>query len=407
MFETLKTIVAILREKETSKAPDKIVVSLADLSILWIRYNNSFEPAIPKRPLRLPPETGRTIEVDPPKKEVPDAASVEISASAFYDEVIEPYRILLEQDRVLEGINAMVGILKEHGGCPSIVQHGYDSEREEVPRIEEILSRVLLRDHTFRTTRIAMQLLSDRYGEKPVAYVPVMLIAGLGHDLGKIPGFRADGRYAKADHPVTSAAIVEGLFPELSGTHTLSVALQAIREHHHAAKDQVGMMLKEADGRAREIEIAAADKSGTVLPVTEWFDAVEYMDRIGRQVNVTQTGNAWQAFSFNGTVYFEPGFLYESAQEMALEKNVIDIELLRQSDRDAALLKILKVLRPLNVLGDELGAGYVARRYEVQTGQLKKKLSFTPFKASAFDDHGRFEERKKDHPPMVTGIKAL
>ena len=53
---------------------------------------------------------------------------------------------------------------------------------------------------------------------------------------------------------------------------------------------------------------------------------MEYLDRIGRQVNVTQTGNALQAFTFDGVVYFDPGFLYSTAQEMALEKNVIDIE---------------------------------------------------------------------------------
>ena len=398
MFETLKTIITILGEKEVPKVPDKIVVSLEELSTLWIKYNNSFEPVVPKPALSIPSAT-----VIDAEKEVP---SVEIATSAFYDEVIEPYRALLERDKTLEGINAMVNILKEDGGCPSIVQVGYDSETEEVPRIEEILSHVSVRDHTFRTTRIAMKLLNDRYGEKPVAYVSVMLIAALGHDLGKIPRFRREGRYVKADHPVTSAGLVEGLFPELSGTHTLSVALTAIKEHHHMTKDQVCMMLKEADGRAREIEIAAGDKGGAVLPVAEWFDPLEYMERIGRQVNVTQTGNPWQAFSFGDTIYFEPGFLYDSAREMALEKNVINIEFLRQSDRDAALLKILKVLRPLNVLGDELGVGYVTRRYEVQTALMKKKASFTPFKASAFDDR-EFEERKKDHPPMIMGIKSF
>ncbi len=425
MFETVRTIIAILREKETAPHEDKIAVSLAELSTLWIRYNNSFEPVIPKGPPQLP-AAERTIEVEPVKASVEnspvepqtpkavraepqrtDPASVECATSAFYDEVIEPYRDLLERDKALEGINAMVGILKEQGGCSSIVQQGYDAEREEVPRIEEILSGVSLRDHTLRTTRIAMQILCDRYGEKPVAYVPVMLIAALGHDLGKIPRFRGNGKYAKADHPVTSAAIVADLFPELIHTHTLGVALQAIREHHQVGKDQVALMLKEADGRARELEIAASDRTGAITPVAEWFDVVEYLERIGRQVNVTQTGNVWQAFSFDGTVYFDPEFLYASAQEMALEKNVINIELLRQSDRDIALLKVLKLLRPLNVLGDELGANHIARRYEVHTGQSRKRLSFTPFKASAFDDHGQFEARMKDHPPIVTGVRPL
>ena len=88
------------------------------------------------------------------------------------------------------------GHLEGAGGCPSLVRQDYDTERDDAPRIAEILAHVSLRDHTFRTARIALQILHDRYGEKPVAYVTVMLIAALGHDLGKIPpsGARAHMR---------------------------------------------------------------------------------------------------------------------------------------------------------------------------------------------------------------------
>ncbi len=412
MFETLKTIIATLREKE-AVPEETICVTLAELSTVWIRYNNSFMDAIPKGLREIPPAP-RIIEVAPVVEPAPDRtvqktdpASVEVATSAFYSDVIEPYRDLLERDKALTGIKAMAGILKEHGGCPSIVRQDYDTERDDAPRIAEILAGVSLRDHTFRTARIAMQILHDRYGEKPVAYVTVMLIAALGHDLGKIPDFRGGGTYAKADHPVTSEAIVMDLFPDLKSSHTLGVALQAIREHHHVVKDQAAVMLKEADGKARELEVAGANRKGKITLIAEWFDVVEYLDRIGRQVNVTQTGNALQAFTFDGIVYFDPGFLYSTAQEMALEKNVIDIELFRESDRDSALLKILKLLRPLDILGEELGVDYPHRRYELSVKPAKKRLYLTPFKASAFDDHGQFEARLKDHPPLLTGVKPL
>ena len=43
MFETVKTIFAILREKEPPA--EKIVLSLDDLCPIWIKYNSSFKPA--------------------------------------------------------------------------------------------------------------------------------------------------------------------------------------------------------------------------------------------------------------------------------------------------------------------------------------------------------------------------
>ena len=43
MFETVRTIIAILREKD--RQGEKIVLSLDDLCPIWIKYNTSFKPA--------------------------------------------------------------------------------------------------------------------------------------------------------------------------------------------------------------------------------------------------------------------------------------------------------------------------------------------------------------------------
>ncbi len=43
MFETVRTIFAILREKDRPR--EKIVLSLDDLCPIWIKYNSSFKPA--------------------------------------------------------------------------------------------------------------------------------------------------------------------------------------------------------------------------------------------------------------------------------------------------------------------------------------------------------------------------
>ena len=43
MFETVKMIFAILREKDRPR--EKLVLSLDDLCPIWIKYNSSFKPA--------------------------------------------------------------------------------------------------------------------------------------------------------------------------------------------------------------------------------------------------------------------------------------------------------------------------------------------------------------------------
>ena len=165
MFETLKMIIAILREKE-AVPEETISVTLAELSTVWIRYNNSFMDAIPKGPRELPPAP-RIIEVAPVVEPAPDRtvrpepktdpASVEVATSAFYSDVIEPYRDLLERDKALTGIKAMVGILRSMGGVPPSC--GRTTTRKgTMPRGSRRSSHgVSLRDHTFRTARIAMQ----------------------------------------------------------------------------------------------------------------------------------------------------------------------------------------------------------------------------------------------------------
>ena len=70
MFETLKMIIAILCEKE-AVPEETISVTLAELSTVWIRYNNSFMDAIPKGPREFPPAP-RIIEVAPVVEPAPD-----------------------------------------------------------------------------------------------------------------------------------------------------------------------------------------------------------------------------------------------------------------------------------------------------------------------------------------------
>lgn len=410
MFEMVRTIIAIFREKEPSA--EKIVLSLDELCPIWIKYNSSFKSATvvketaeatdsgPKETdAPLPHNEGQSLAGDQP----PSGKTV-MAVQAFYGEVIEPEKEVLAG--MLDGINRMMEILERYGDCPSVVDIVADSEKKVATRVGDILSKVTLRDHTFNVVRIALQLVKETYHD-PVGYMPAVIIAALGHDLGKIPQLRSQDKYVKADHPLTSVSMVEEIFEKDKDSHWLKIVVKAISEHHQSSTDQLSELLKEADGKARQLEIEQAEKRAS-LAWEEWFDYKELLRRVGTTINVTQTGSAFRAFSVDDTVYCDPTFLCETAGAMAAEKGVIDINLLRDTDKDKALRRIVESLRKCDVLTSELGKAYTTRRYEIQVEHAKPKRTFlVPVKASAFENRVEFEAIKAGGPPLIKGIIPL
>ncbi len=409
MFETVRTIIAILREKQPPA--EKIILSLDDLCPIWIKYNSSFKPAA------IVKETAKAVsgpeeaavpapfsESAPVVENRPAAGRTIMAVQTFYSEVIEPHKECLSG--MLEGIIRIVEILEQYGDCPSVVDTIADPEKKAASRVGDILSKVTLRDHTFNVARITLRLLMDAYDD-PVGYIPVVIIAALGHDLGKIPQFRSQGRYVKADHPLTGVSIMEEIFQKDKDAHWLKMVTKAIGEHHQSATDRLSGLLKEADGKARQMEIEQAEKWAS-LAWEEWFDCRELLRKVGATVNVTQTGSAFRAFSVDDAVYCDPTFLYETAGAMAAERNIIDITLLRDTDKDKALRRIVESLRKSDVLTSELGKAYTTRRYEIQIEQGKPKRAFlVPVKASAFENRAEFEAIKGNGPPLIKGIIPL
>lgn len=409
MFETVRTIFAILREKE--RPGEKIVLSLDDLCPIWIKFNSSFKPAaVVKKTEKAASGPEETALSSPPGEDAgtagdrPASGKALMTVQAFYDEVIEPHKETLAG--MLEGINRIMELLERYGDCPSVVDVIADSEKRAATRVGDILSKVTLRDHTFNVARIALRLLMDAYDD-PVGYIPVVIIAALGHDLGKIPQLRSLGKYVKADHPLTSVSIVEEVFEKDKDAHWLKMVAKAIGEHHQSATDRLSELLKEADGKARQLEIEQAERRAS-LTWEEWFDCKELLRRVGATVNVTQTGSAFRAFSVGNAVYCDPTFLYETAGAMAAERSIMDVSLLRDTDKDKALRRIVESLRKADMLTSELGKAYTTRRYEIQVEQGKPKRAFlVPVKASAFENRAAFEEIKASGPPLIKGIIPL
>ena len=100
-----------------------------------------------------------------------------------------------------------------------------------------------------------------RYRKVDSTLLEGYFVAGLLHDLGKIPGIRVDHGYAKLDHPGTSAGIVKEC---LGQNAALAAECSEIVLYHHGEPPRGGPyiqgleILKDADGGARKRELQKA-----------------------------------------------------------------------------------------------------------------------------------------------------
>lgn len=296
----------------------------------------------------------------------------------------------------------MVQLLDRYGGCPSVMsRYGVkDSEENELKIIWNVLLKTTLRDHSFRVTRIALDLLKDTYRDYE-NYIPKTIVTALAHDLGKIPELREE-KYSKHDHPIINERIVAEMFKDKAELFWLKDVLAAIRNHHNRTEDQFTVLLKDADGRAREMEVSQFNKELQVLPRDKWFDVKEFLDLIRGQINVIQTGDM-KAFAFQGNVYCTADCLYEAAGELAKAKKVVDITLYRDADQTVAVREIVNLLRAANVLSAEMKPNYTGLAYEVRRGVSSRRMFLVPIRIDAFGLPHEIE--RLGNPHLVDGVK--
>ena len=143
---------------------------------------------------------------------------------------------------MLEIAYELVRILDEHGFCPSVVQtlkrHDADAALDG-----KFLSLVSLDEHSYRVARMMVDLYREhKRGRDWEMLSPNLVIAGLAHDLGKIPAFRERHveRYAMADHPIIGAAVIEEIFA--SNKREMLYGLKEAILNHHRGEDQENLL---------------------------------------------------------------------------------------------------------------------------------------------------------------------
>jgi hypothetical protein len=303
------------------------------------------------------------------------ATTKRVQSSALVRDFIVPYQGILETQGVLAPVLRMVDVLEEYGQCPSVVLEAktQDEEADDLVSIRDTLAQVNLKDHTHRVTKHGIEGLLATYKD-PEPLIPKMLVACLGHDLGKIPGFRASGIYSMRDHPAISVVKLREIF-EGQDVFWLDEVCQVIQSHHRYVKDGFATLLKQADGHAREEEVAMVSQSYEIKKWDDWFTAPLFLSTLeplinrtpgkGRTVAFPRNGE-WVAFTHKGVVYGQTTALYNVVKDVAKKVKVVDIHLLRQSDREQVMRTLASSLQKAGVLADTIGEGYYGRKYTVR-----------------------------------------
>lgn len=357
---------------------EPIKITLSELSSIWLKYNRSFEP-----------QKMDELWNEEPEQRVSPVLSKTVHSEVVSD-LIEPFRQIFQEQNALEGIMEALNLLDLYGGCPSVVMK--DTDDEELHSLKGILSKITLRDHSIAVARIMVSLLKETYRDYE-GLVPKGTACALLHDVGKMPHLRQRGTYVKADHPVIGAEILKEIFGPYCPAW-LDSAADAVRNHHRYTTDQFTKILKMADARAREMEVSQA---GGFLTKSwdEWFSAGELIEIIKPHVNVIQADRTWKAFSHGGFVYCQPDALYEGARELARAKGIVDLSLMRASEKEEVLMRIVNTLRKEEMLSEGISEGRIGAYFELKGQKGSKKMFLIPIKIEAFGMPSELEKLKE------------
>jgi hypothetical protein len=174
-----------------------------------------------------------------------------------HEEINRFYSDIIAQQPIIKGprkaiITKILEMLDNEGMCPSVV-HGDkikdpDSDFEESTFTK--LAKVPLYLHSIAVARKFVSKTSEEI------LLPNILIAALGHDLGKIPAHHKN-YYSTGDHPQISLIILSSI-PEYVGLPNRSELDRIIRGHHQMVpSNPLAVALKQCDQEVRNDELGA------------------------------------------------------------------------------------------------------------------------------------------------------
>jgi hypothetical protein len=337
---------------------------------------------------------------------------IAVSAS-LYPEVVEYWNrhIAAFRDELIKWglydvVYALFNALELYGRCPSLLDnHKYDREASDYMPFKDTFQQVDLISHTFRVLDLGLKLLK----QDPILYsittAVIMIIMTLACDISKIYG--ACNRFARIDHARSSASILRVLMePKKIGWGFMH---DDILLHHESPQSNLGAILKQADGMAREQEMAAIMGTRSYPKMEAWFDIARYKEIIRQGANEYHDGKLG-AFTFGSTLFVTSNFLFDATKKLADERRVFSIALFRSSDRRSVLIDIAKFLKQKSLIVGNLPDGFFGRYYEImfsRKSRLNEVVYLLPLKIDYFGEPYELEKKKKGYLPFIERVTAL
>ncbi|MDA8088819.1 MAG: HD domain-containing protein [Nitrospiraceae bacterium] len=409
---------------------NKKEIALEALSTIWSRHRNS-EISLEQLACLWRNHAAQPL---PAEAESPVFGHHEIQD--FYDEYVKERTFSATPAGTV--VREILQLLDLEGDCPSVVNGKGEAEGFTDKNAYDVLAGVKLYRHTLD---VAEEMIKAFKGS--AAMLPKVLIASLGHDLGKLPSYRKT-LYSLGDHPLISVTILEGL-PGYAGLPYKDEVNKAIVDHHRYPKGLLGEKLKEADQDARRTEIARniqdrpaageadpepsrpdeplqpapkaevnpAEKDSIFITHAKkekekvktkevplpWFDAERFLAELKPYINRLD-GQRWSAFSMpDGHVYFQAAVLEEASKKLG--KGDPDIALM-DSDKELKRNILYSAVCLLRREKDAIARGLIKDGFfggpfivRMQEGREISSY-YTPFNAEAFGEKVSYFEGLKE-----------
>ncbi len=295
--------------------------------------------------------------------------------SSLWKDCVEPYLNVINEQNAFSLIKEAFVILAEKGNYPSV---GIKIKQDELPDetdakgyslYKNLLSQITLKEHTAHVVRFSIDLAKTNF-QSPETHIPKILTVALYHDLGKIPDFKLV--FNNQVHPFVSGDILSQVAKKNENPpFWIDEAIQIVKEHHLPGEQNIyKKILREADKKARTLEISTKLSGFAIKNLEDWFSPEEFLRKLAPLVNDDRFGNKWYAFSFKNVVFLRLDRLLDLLDQIRQEKQIISPELLSEEDRDKVIIKVVQILVDKDLL-------VLPSQKHSQTKTIKKLPKFT------------------------------
>lgn len=342
----------------------------------------------------------------------------------FFKQYIEPYMQVLQHNGYYESVLGVLSCLDKYGDCSSVVRDGSESAYSRSENLYSLLGKISLLEHSLNAASEIISIVDNgSFGRDSDMRRGMLLIASLGHDLGKIPELSKKADYVTGDHPIISQAELGHIMPDFVPER--QKILDAVRNHHLKSKEFLTVMVKKADQQARAKEAKALlppvenkAKSHTTVPVNisnrgsvndkiptetdlSWMDVNILKERIEEKINVLHE-NKFSAFSMrDGLVYVMPELISSIVYNLAETENHLDVMIEPKRNIEHTVRVMLRKYIP-----PDIGPSYNGRRYSLKNNNKTLLQGFyMPIKAEAFNvPISEMEKRKTGRLKKITRV---